>query len=161
VAKSIAALLKIVGLRFIVLDDRERYANSERFPDAAETYSGPWESLFSKLTIHENSYIIILTRGHQYDETILEWGTHNRSTLYGMIGSLVKIKKIYNHLADKGIDPSLFERVHAPIGLPIHSVTHEEIAVSIVAELISVRRQNLRAERTHVRFVGIILQQKV
>ncbi|MEK7484819.1 MAG: XdhC/CoxI family protein [Planctomycetota bacterium] len=154
IARSVGTLLKMVGLRMIVVDDRERYANKTRFPDAAAVHVGDWDSVLPSLSVNENAYLVILTRGHQYDEIVLGWALKTPARYIGMIGSKVKIKKIYQNLADKGIDRPLFDRVHAPIGLPIHSVTHEEIAVSIVAEIISIRRQHWKSGESSCQIHG-------
>lgn len=154
VAKSVSVLLQLIGMRFVIVDDRVRYASRERFPEASEVVTGEWKEVLPQLQVHENTYLVILTRGHQYDEEVLAWAVQTSARYIGMIGSKVKIKKIYNNLADKGIDRSLFERVHAPIGLPIHSVTHEEIAVSIVAEIISVRRQHWKSGESSCQILG-------
>lgn len=154
VARSVGNILKMIGMRMVIVDDRERYANKTRFPEAAAIHVGEWATVLPSLPVNENAYLVILTRGHQYDEIVLEWAVKTPARYIGMIGSKVKIKKIYHNLADKGIDRSLFERVHAPIGLPIHSVTHEEIAISIVAEIISIRRQHWKSGESSCQIHG-------
>jgi xanthine dehydrogenase accessory factor len=87
-----------------------------------------------------NSYVIIMTRGHGEDMEILRWAVKTAARYVGMIGSQRKVISVFKHLRDNGIDGSLLKRVHAPIGLDIGALMPEEIAVSVVAELISVRR---------------------
>ena len=82
-----------------------------------------------------------MTRGHAYDQEVLEWAVDTEARYLGMIGSRRKIKTVYDNLAAKGISPEKFQRVHAPVGLNIGALTPEEIAVSIVAEMIQERRK--------------------
>ena len=143
VSQQIAPLAKRVQFRVVVIDDREIFANRGRFPDADEILVSEFETCFQQLSIDESSYVVIVTRGHLYDGFVLEQAVKTRSRYIGMIGSKKKIHILYQNLMKKGIPKETLERVYAPIGLDINSETPEEIAVSIVAQLIQVRGESL------------------
>jgi xanthine dehydrogenase accessory factor len=128
----------------VVIDDREMFANRERFPEADEIIVSEFEKCFDRFNIDDSSYIIIVTRGHLYDGIVLEQAVESKARYIGMIGSKKKIGTLYRSLMEKGIAKETLGRVHAPIGVDINSETPEEIAVSIVAELIKVRGEPLR-----------------
>lgn len=136
----LARIGKIVGFRVVVIDDRKEYSNPVRFPEADETIAGNYADVFSQLKIGILSYIIIVTRGHAYDQTVLEWAVTTDANYIGMIGSQIKIKRIYENLMANGISEDTLKKVYAPIGLDIHSETPEEIAISIIAEIIKIYR---------------------
>jgi xanthine dehydrogenase accessory factor len=131
----------MVGFRVFVIDDRKEFANSKRFPEADEIFAEDFSSALSRLRINDSSYIAIVTRGHQFDEKVLEWAVTTEARYIGMIGSKKKNEVIFAHLQSKGISKDILKRVHAPIGLDVGAETPEEIAVSIVAELITIKRQ--------------------
>jgi len=137
---SLARIGKMVGFRVVVIDDRQEYANPERFPEADETIADDFPRVFSRLAVNNFSYVVIVTRGHAYDQTVLEWALTTNAHYIGMIGSRKKIRKLYDNLKAQGASEEAFTRVHAPIGLDIKAETPEEIAVSIMAEIIKVRR---------------------
>ena len=139
VSEQIAPLAKRVEFKVVVIDDREMFANRERFPDADEIVVTEFEKSLDRLPIDDSSFIVIVTRGHLYDGSVLEQAVKTRARYIGMIGSRKKIRVLYQHLMKKGIPKEVLDRVYAPIGLEIHSETPEEIAVSIVAQLIQVR----------------------
>jgi len=136
----LARIGKMVGFQVVVIDDRKEYSNPVRFPEADETIACDYADVFSRLKIDGLSYIVIVTRGHAYDQTVLEWAITKDTPYIGMIGSRTKIKRIYDNLMAKGISEDTLKKVYAPIGLDIHSETPEEIAVSIIAEIIKVYR---------------------
>lgn len=140
VAVNLYRVAQDAGFDVIVVDDRESYANRERFPQAREVVAEDFEQAMSRLRPNESSYIVIVTRGHRDDMRCLRWAVQTPARYIGMIGSKRKTIAIYNELTRQGLDAKLFERVHAPVGLDIAAVTPEEIAVSITAELIAVRR---------------------
>ncbi len=140
ISKSLAKVAGLAGFRTTVIDDREMFANRERFPDADEVMAGEYEQLFPKLSINETSYIIIVTRGHRDDMRVLEWAVTTRAKYIAMIGSRRKVISVIRELEKKGMAPELFERISAPMGLDIGAITPEEIAVSVAAEMIAVRR---------------------
>ena len=123
-----------------VVDDREAYANRERFPEAKEVIAEDFELAMARLAPSESSYLVIVTRGHRDDMRILRWAVQTPARYIGMIGSKRKTITIFQELTKEGLSPELFERVHAPVGLDIGAVTPEEIAVAITAELIAARR---------------------
>jgi xanthine dehydrogenase accessory factor len=133
------------GFDVTVVDDRELYANRDRFPEAHEVIAEDFDKAMSQLTPNEATYIVIVTRGHRDDMHVLRWAVQTNARYIGMIGSKRKTITIFRELQKEGLAPELFERVHAPIGLDIGAVTPEEIAISITAELIAVRRKAERA----------------
>ena len=140
VSLYVSKVANLAGFDTVIVDDREAFASKNRFPEARETYAGPWEEALPKLSINDFSYIVIVTRGHKGDLDGLRWAVTTPARYVGMIGSRRKIIEIFKVLEGEGVDPEKLERVHAPIGLDIGALTPEEIAVAIVAEMISVRR---------------------
>jgi len=145
VAASLYKVAHDAGFDVRVVDDREAYANRDRFPAAQEVIAEEFEQAMKRLSPSESSYIVIVTRGHRDDMRCLRWAVQTRARYIGMIGSKRKTIAIFKELTSEGIDAKLFERVHAPVGLDIGAVTPEEIAISITAELIAVRRHCERA----------------
>jgi len=141
VSQQLAPLAKRVAFKVVVIDDREMFANQERFPEADEVIVSEFEKCFDHLNIDDSSYVVIVTRGHLYDGLVLEQAVKTNARYIGMIGSKKKIWTLYQNLTEKGIPKETLNRVYAPIGIDINSETPEEIAVSIVAELIKVRGQ--------------------
>jgi xanthine dehydrogenase accessory factor len=133
------------GFDVIVVDDRDMYANAERFPEARQIFAEDFERALASLTPSESSYLVIATRGHRDDMRVLRWAVQTPVRYIGMIGSKRKAITVYRELVKDGLKPELFDRVHSPVGLDIGAITPEEIAISIMAELIAVRRH---AERT-------------
>jgi xanthine dehydrogenase accessory factor len=122
-----------------VMDDREQYCNPSRFPFAQRLISGPLDESLPALAVDENTFCIIVTRGHNHDEQALYHLAKTRARFIGMIGSRRKIRLIFDDLLRDGVTRAELERVHAPLGLDIGSQTVPEIAISIVAELIAHR----------------------
>ena len=139
---SLVRIGKLLGFRLVVIDDREEYANQERFPEADKIIADDYSNAFSHIPVDRFSYMVIVTRGHVYDQTVLEWAITTDAKYIGMIGSRRKIKTVYDNLIAKGVKEDTFKRVHAPIGLDINAETPEEIAVSIMAEIIKVHRSD-------------------
>ena len=127
----------------IVVDDRESYANAERFPDARQIIADDFDAVIQRVDVPESSYIVIVTRGHRDDMRVLRWAVNANARYLGMIGSRRKTISIYKELERQGIPAEKFAQVHAPVGLEIGAVTPEEIAVAIVAEMIAVRRHTV------------------
>ena len=138
-SRELAPLASRVGFRVVVIDDREVFANSEAFPAADEIIVADFGQALGRLSVDESSYLVILTRGHAHDEVVLEHALRTKPGYIGMIGSRTKIATIYRELRAKGFTKEQLGAVHAPIGLPIGARSPEEIAVSILAEVISVR----------------------
>jgi len=136
------------GFRIHVLDDREKFASRERFPEADEVIVDSIPDWLHKAEIPSTAYVVVVTRGHRHDLDALRSLAARDLRYIGLIGSKAKVKKIYDALIEEGMPLECLQRVHAPIGLDIGAVTPEEIAVSILAELIAVRRG--RMEEAHV-----------
>jgi xanthine dehydrogenase accessory factor len=141
VALSLYYAAKRAGFDVTVIDDRENYANRERFPEAKEVIAEDFDQAMSRVTPGETSYIVIVTRGHRDDMRVLRWAVQTQARYIGMIGSKRKTITIFRELVKEGIAGNLFDRVHAPVGLDIGAITPEEIAVAITAELIAARRR--------------------
>lgn len=131
---------KMLEFKVVVIDDRVEFANPERFPEADETIADDFEKALPRLMVNKSSYIVIVTRGHLLDEIVLEWAVMTDAKYIGMIGSRKKNAVIFSHLESRGVPRELLDTVHAPIGLDIKAETPEEIAVSIMAEIIMVKR---------------------
>jgi len=140
VGLHVARVAKTAGFEVVVADDRDAFANRERFPEAVETLAGPWEEIFPKLPVNSHTYLVLVTRGHKGDLDCLRWAVTTGARYIGMIGSKRKFIEICKVLEGEGVPAEQLERVHSPIGLDIGALTPEEIAVSIVAEMIAVRR---------------------
>jgi xanthine dehydrogenase accessory factor len=151
VAHSIYKVARVAGFDVVVTDDRETYASRERFPDAREIHADDFERVTAQLAPSENSFVVIVTRGHRDDMRVLAWAVNTNARYIGMIGSKRKTISIYRELEAQGIPAEKFERVHAPIGLDIGAITPEEIAVSVVAEMIAVRR-DAETSQAHMRY---------
>ncbi len=145
----VSRISAMVGFQVVVMDDRAQFANRERFPEAEQVIAEEFFMAFPKLKVNRSSYLVIVTRGHAYDQEVLEWALVTEAKYIGMIGSKKKIQTVYKNLAEKGIAQEKFQRVHAPIGLDIGALTPEEIAVSIVGEMIRVRREMKKGKGTN------------
>ena len=140
ISKSLSKLAAMAGFHNTVIDDREMFANRERFPDADNVYADEYENVFGKLEINDSSYIVIVTRGHRDDMRVLRWAVGTPARYIAMIGSKRKVISVVKELEKEGLPASAFERIFAPMGLEIGAVSPEEIAVSVTAEMIAVRR---------------------
>ncbi|HEY6387603.1 MAG TPA: XdhC family protein [Candidatus Acidoferrum sp.] len=139
VSMAVAKAASTAGFGIGVIDDREAFANAERFPMVHEIYTS-YEDAFEKIRPNAASYLIIVTRGHKEDMRVLGWAVRTGARYVGMIGSKRKVLSVYKALENQGYRPEEFQRVYAPMGLEIGALAPEEIAISIVAELIAVRR---------------------
>jgi xanthine dehydrogenase accessory factor len=145
VGTELARLAHTVGFRVHVVDDREKFANPERFPDAAEVVAEDIPTWIARATLPPQACVVIVTRGHTNDlEALRALATRDLQYL-GLIGSRAKVARIYEALQQDGIPSQCLQRVHAPIGLDIGAVTPPEIAVSILAELIAVKHGKFRS----------------
>jgi xanthine dehydrogenase accessory factor len=140
ISKSLAKVLDLAGFRVSVVDNREAFANRERFPEAAEVHAAEYEEVFPGLTVNESSYIVIVTRGHRDDMRVLRWAITTNARYIAMIGSKRKTIAVIRELEKEGIPADAFARVFAPMGLEIGAVSPEEIAISVGAEMIAMRR---------------------
>ena len=139
VSTAVAKVAAAAGFGIGIIDDREAFANQERFPMAQEIFTS-YEDAFAKLQPNASSYLVIVTRGHKEDMRVLAWAVRTPARYIGMIGSKRKVISVYKALEQEGYRSEEFERVYAPMGLEIGALSPEEIAISIVAELIAVRR---------------------
>jgi xanthine dehydrogenase accessory factor len=135
----LARLAHEVGFQVHVVDDREKFANTERFPNAAEIAVEDIPAWIERTKIPAHAYVVIVTRGHTNDLDALRALAPRDLRYLGLIGSRAKVARIYDALVEEQVPPELLTRVHAPIGLDIGAVTPQEIAVSILAELIAVK----------------------
>jgi xanthine dehydrogenase accessory factor len=140
VAQPTAHLAAMTGFSVVVIDDREEFANAERFPEAMAIHTLPdFENAFDCLAVNTDAFIIIVTRGHLHDRTVLAQALKTQAAYIGMIGSRSKRDAVYSSLLKDGFTAGDLDRVHCPIGLAIGADSPEEIAVSIVAEMIAAR----------------------
>jgi len=142
ISREVNDLATRVGFMTVVLDDRDEFANRERFGQTAEVVVlKSFDNCFADLELDDDSYVVIVTRGHLYDRIVLEQALRTKAGYIGMIGSNRKRDAIYNALLSDGFNDGQLEKVHCPIGLKIETETPAEIAVSIVGEMIEVRAQ--------------------
>jgi xanthine dehydrogenase accessory factor len=139
VSMAVAKAAHSAGFAVGVVDDREAFANLERFPMAGEVFTS-YEEAFEKIQPTSSTYLVIVTRGHKEDMRVLAWAVRTAARYVGMIGSKRKVLSVYKALEKEGYRPEEFERVYAPMGLEIGALSPEEIAISIAAELVAVRR---------------------
>lgn len=139
VSLFVARLAQMVGFQVTVIDDRKEFVNEERFPDSDCCLVESFNQVFDSMDIEDNTYIVIITRGHMHDRNVLKMALKTHAGYIGMIGSRRKRDMIFQSLLDEGFIKSDLNRVFSPIGLEINAETPEEIAVSIVAQLIAVR----------------------
>jgi xanthine dehydrogenase accessory factor len=140
ISKSLAKVAALAGFAPVVVDDREAFASRERFPDAAAVHAGEYEAVFPSLAINETSYVIVVTRGHRDDMRVLKLALSTPARYIAMVGSRRKVLSVARELEKEGTPRALFDRVYAPMGLDIGAVSPEEIAISVAAEMIAVRR---------------------
>jgi xanthine dehydrogenase accessory factor len=140
ISKAISKVATLAGFNTVIIDNRPQYANRERFPEAVEIFSSSFEESFEQIKPNEFSYLVIVTRGHLEDQTVLRWAVTTQPRYIGMIGSKFKKNAIFKNLLAEGIGAEQLSRVFSPMGLDIGAILPEEIAVSVVAQMISVRR---------------------
>jgi xanthine dehydrogenase accessory factor len=140
ISKSLSKVASLAGFATVIVDDREAFANADRFPEAEATYAEEYEEVFPKLAITSSSYIVIVTRGHRDDMRVLRWAVGTPARYISMIGSKRKTISVIHELEKEGLAREAFEKIFAPMGLEIGAESPEEIAVSVVAEMIAVRR---------------------
>jgi xanthine dehydrogenase accessory factor len=139
VSTAVAKAAQAAGFGVMVVDDREAFANAQRFPMAQELFTS-YDAAFERLRPISSTYLVIVTRGHKEDMRVLAWAVRTPARYVGMIGSKRKVLSVYKALEKEGYRMTEFERVFAPMGLDIGALSPEEIALSIVAELVAVRR---------------------
>jgi xanthine dehydrogenase accessory factor len=151
VSMAVAKAASAAGFGIAVVDDRESFANKERFPMAQEIHTS-YEDAFERIHPNASSYMVIVTRGHKEDMRVLAWAVRTEARYLGMIGSKRKVLSVYRALENDGFKPEEFERVYAPMGLEIGALSPEEIAVSIAAELVAVRRNAANAAHKKLKY---------
>ena len=136
----LARLAADAGFCIHVVDDREKFANAERFPGAEDVVAAPIPEWLHTAELPATAYVVVVTRGHTHDLEAMRALAARDLKYLGLIGSRAKVRRIYDLLLAEGLPPECLERIHAPIGIDIGAVTPAEIAVSIMAELIAARR---------------------
>ena len=151
IGQSLASIASQVGFSVAVLDDRAAFANAERFPTADRVICGDFVEELRRFPIDADTYIVLVSRGHKQDELSLREVATSEAAYVGMIGSRRRVGAVLTHLAREGLPQETLGRVHTPIGMDIGAETPEEIAVSIIAEIISVRRGGSGAAMSELR----------
>lgn len=140
VAKAVEPILRFVNFKTKVIDDRPEFANRERFPEADDVVViESFKNAYQNLETDEDSYIVIITRGHMGDYDVLKQSLRRPNAYIGMIGSRNKVATVYSMLREEGFSQEELDKVYSPIGVDIAAETPEEIAISIAAEMIKVR----------------------
>ncbi len=139
VGECVCHLAKYAGFGVVGIDDRTEFADPEKIVEADQVHAVEFDSAFDLISVNEDSYIVIVTRGHAHDRTVLERALGSKARYIGMIGSRRKNKIIFDELLSKGFTKNDIEKVYAPIGLPIRGDTPQEIGFSIVSQMIDVR----------------------
>lgn len=141
VAQALARLATQLNFHIVVVDDRRDLADPTSFGEQVQLTFGEIPKTLLELEPDENSFIVIVTRGHHLDETSLRTALETRAGYIGMIGSPSKVKRIFKDLLQQGLSQKTLERVHAPIGLDLGAETPDEIALSIASEIVMLRHQ--------------------
>jgi xanthine dehydrogenase accessory factor len=145
IAQPLAALGSTLGFHVTVIDDRASFANRERFPNADQIVVRAFAAAIEALTLDRHCYLVSVTRGHSFDEEVIRTALqHSRGAFIGMIGSRRRVKATLERIAESGVSQELLDQVHAPLGMDIAAETPEEIAVSIIAEIVRERRSGVR-----------------
>lgn len=139
VSQFLSKVASMVDFNVTVVDDRQEFANRERFPEADNIIVKDFDEAFNHLDFSRIPYLVIVTRGHSHDALVLEKSIEQPTRYIGMIGSKRKVRMVLDYLKDKGVKKEVLDGIYAPIGIDINSETPQEIAVSIVAQLIQVR----------------------
>ncbi len=140
ISRSLSKVATLAGFATVIVDNRESFANRERFPEAAAIHAAEYEEVFPQLAINEHSYVIIVTRGHRDDMRVLKLAIATPARYVAMIGSKRKVLNVVRELEKEGLPRAAFERIFAPMGLDIGAISPEEIGISVAAEMIAVRR---------------------
>jgi len=163
VGRLTAQAAKLARIQVEVIDDRPEFANKERFPDARAIHAGETEATLAALKPASHSLIFIATRGHALDARALRWAVDTPAAYIGMIGSRRKVQFVYGRLKQDGVSDEQFARVHAPVGLDIGAVTPEEIAISVVAEMVAIIRKSdaARPAMRNMREIAAATERKI
>ncbi|MDL2236950.1 XdhC/CoxI family protein [Christensenellaceae bacterium OttesenSCG-928-K19] len=141
VTQALEPVLSRVGFRCAVFEDREEFAKKELFPTVEKIILGDFRAVAKKITVTENDYIVIVTRGHEFDYDVAKQALATPACYIGLMGSPAKLKHVFGKLQEDGFAELDLKRIYAPIGVPIKSETPAEIAISIAGEMIRVRAE--------------------
>ncbi len=156
VGKALSKVARFSGFRVTIVDDREEHANRENIPDVHETVVSDFEKIFSKIPVDQNTYLVIATRGHNHDADALKASLKTEARYVGLLGSRRKKALLFKVLKEDGFSQQDIERIITPVGLSIGSVTPEEIAISIMAQIIRFRRGHGHPDRGNPPCSGFI-----
>lgn len=146
ISQPLSRIAALLDFSIIVMDDREEFANRQRFPQADTILAMPFAQAFARVRLHLHTYCVIVTRGHLQDEACLELALAQPLAYVGMIGSRTKVARCMEQMRQKGWSDDELARVHAPIGLMLGGQTPAEIAVDIAAQLVQVRNEQPRPQ---------------
>lgn len=144
VGACLATMAQDVGFQVHVIDDREKFASRDRFPNATEVVTEDIPTWLARTSLPSHAYVVVVTRGHTNDLDAMRALAPRELRYLGLIGSRAKVARISDQLLAEGLAPALLTQVHAPIGLDIGAVTPQEIAVSILAELVAVKHGKIK-----------------
>lgn len=144
IAKPLTEFASRVGFSVVVIDDRPSFANTVRFPEAEKVICESFEKSFGLINLEKSDYVVIITRGHRYDGIVLRQVLNHNLSYIGMIGSKRRVNAMKNELLDEGFLKENLELINAPIGMDIYAITPDEIAISIIAQLISFKNKGIR-----------------
>lgn len=142
IALPLSAVAKILGFKVTIIDDRREFANKKRFPHVDKIIVGNHAGELAKVVIKPNTYVAIVTQGNEYDFECLKVVIKSSAAYIGLISSKPKKIKFFGRLKSNGVEGKYLKRAHVPMGLDIGSQTPEEIAVSIMAEIVAVKNKN-------------------
>ena len=140
IGQPLCRLAAVLGFEVTVVDDRERFANAERFPDARQVVVEPFEQAIAGIKVTPWTYLVLVTRGHEHDEATLRHVVGSPAPYIGMIGSRRRVLVVFERLGAMDVPAEFIRRIYAPIGIDIGARTPEEIALAILAEMVSVKR---------------------
>ncbi len=159
VGKTLAKLARFTGFRVTVADDRAEFANRENVPDASDVLVSDFTRVFDRISVDKDTFIVVATRGHNHDLEAVRAALGTDAGYIGLLGSRRKKGLVSNALGEDGFSPGDIARVIIPVGIPIGSVTPEEIAVSIMAEIVQKRRSANGAARLGAVACGRLIQE--
>jgi xanthine dehydrogenase accessory factor len=143
IAQPLSQIAKMLDYRVVVIDDRPIFASQDRFPEADEVLAEPFQSVFDKIEITEDTHAVMVTRGHRYDEYCLRRLLKTPASYLGLLGSRRRVRAVYRSLLEEGFGQEELSRIYGPVGIDIGSQTPAEIALSIMAELVAIKRGRL------------------
>ncbi len=144
IGAAVAELGKFLGFRVVMVDDRADFLTRDKFPLADELHTGDMAQELGQLNLTPQTYIVIVTRAHTTDAPVLRAVIDKPAAYIGMLGSKRRVLTVFDMLKQEGVSAEAFQRVHAPIGLQIGAETPQEIAVSIMAEILSIKSLKVR-----------------